>query len=555
MPFETDMPVIDTSLDEYPSRADFRQMLVDRPLPTIAPGIVDPNSMAGDEPAKQASIVLGMFNAAMARADADALADCFLAGQAYWRDILAMTYHLRTFFGPKVISQSLLKTSEFRRISEGFKLDSAAVAISVATRLKALGVDSVMVERNANVGDNWALRYDSLRFHLPTSFCDLPFMAYDDELRTPHLLSRDELAAQVRRFVAAFNLNVITSAKIRSTHFDPSSKQWQVTFDTPDGPRTVIAKHLVQATGFGSQKPYLPEVADRQLYKGISIHSVQYKNAQTLKDQGVKSVLIVGSANTAFDVLEDIHAASLTPTILARSPTCIIPLSYLCSPRALGAFDADVPAADRRSLTLPACIDAQFIHALFAHMAAQEPGRYAALEGAGFPVADSRDLGQALAIYLVERSGGHYFDIGGTEIIARREVGVVSGVEVEGYTASGVRLSDGRVVEADAVIWCTGFADRNVRDTAAEILGGQDVEVPEGMLGPREIAARLDATLGVDAEGETRGMWKRHLRMDNYWAMGGDTQKHRWHSRTLALQIKAALEGALPTAYRETPVL
>ncbi len=33
-----------------------------------------------------------------------------------------------------------------------------------------------MLERNANVGDNWALRYECMRFHVPTSACELPFL-------------------------------------------------------------------------------------------------------------------------------------------------------------------------------------------------------------------------------------------------------------------------------------------------------------------------------------------------------------------------------------------
>lgn len=49
-------------------------------------------------------------------------------------------------------------------------------AVTVAARLKALGVESVMAERNPRPGDNWASRYDCMRFHIPTSFCDLPYM-------------------------------------------------------------------------------------------------------------------------------------------------------------------------------------------------------------------------------------------------------------------------------------------------------------------------------------------------------------------------------------------
>jgi cation diffusion facilitator CzcD-associated flavoprotein CzcO len=50
-------------------------------------------------------------------------------------------------------------------------------AIALAARLKAMGVDSIMAEKNAAVGDNWALRYDAMKFHVPTSFCELPFMS------------------------------------------------------------------------------------------------------------------------------------------------------------------------------------------------------------------------------------------------------------------------------------------------------------------------------------------------------------------------------------------
>jgi len=33
-----------------------------------------------------------------------------------------------------------------------------------------------MAERNASPGDNWSMRYDSLRFHIPTTVCEMPFL-------------------------------------------------------------------------------------------------------------------------------------------------------------------------------------------------------------------------------------------------------------------------------------------------------------------------------------------------------------------------------------------
>ena len=130
-------------------------------------------------------------------------------------------------------------------------------------------------------------------------------------------------------------------------------------------------------------------------------------------------------------------------------------------------------------------------------------------------------------------------------------------VEPVEYTETGLRLSDGSTLDADAIIWCTGFANMNFRDTAPEMLGVAEAVDPHNgdVYGPAEIAARLDASWGMDAEGELRGIGKRHLRMDNFWVIGGNIQQQRCWSRPMVQQIKLALEGQLPPAYRDTPVL
>ena len=165
---------------------------------------------------------------------------------------------------------------------------ASASAVALAARLKALGVESVMAERNAQPGDNWALRYDCMRFHLPTSFCDLPYMPYDQALRDSHLLTRQELASQVRRYVETFNLNMLTSTRILSTQYDPSAQRWVITFASPAGQRMAFSKHLVLATGIGSQQMNMPQIAESHLYQGTSLHSAQYQNAKQLAEQGVK---------------------------------------------------------------------------------------------------------------------------------------------------------------------------------------------------------------------------------------------------------------------------
>ncbi|CVL00488.1 probable flavoprotein involved in K+ transport [Fusarium proliferatum] len=633
----------DNISEPYPPTASLLQLFDERPIPVLSPKIVEKISFEDVDPSDQATVVVKAFHDALRENDVQALQDCFFADQAYWKDALAFTYHLRTFYTPSVIVANLVETNEMRGPSMRWNMESAVfvaatpvlqfidvalsfrtvspaascsarivllpvesdqgklewriwilstklenldvhpedesllqtpgrnlngmteidtdvfiigggnAAAALAARLKTFGVEGIMAERNARVGDNWAKRYDYMKFHVPTSFCDMPYMSYPEELRGLHRLSKDELANHLAQYVASFNLNVITSTTIQSTVYDRSSKKWTIELQIPAGVVTVTAKQLVQATGVSSQKPYVPTIASAEVYKGINIHSSDYKNARALVEQGVKSVLIIGSANTAFDILGDCHAAGLEPTMVVRSPTYICPFEYICNDVSLGAYNFDVARGDRMFLMLPSAVEGQLARNLFRVLASKEPDRYTALRRARFPVLDSTDPKQALFSNLIERAGGHYVDVGGTDIVAQGKASVKAGVEPIAFTESDLQFSDGSSAAADAVIWCTGFADRDIRSVVAEILGGEKHTASDKkILGPREIADRLDETWGIDAEGEIRGMWKRHLRLDNYWVMGGYTQQHRWHSRTLALQIKAALEGILPPAYRDT---
>lgn len=100
---------------EYPPRFDLRKDVY-RPLPKIAPGTVDPAALSGDVPKARAQALLDTLNAALASNDAEKVAGCFYPEQAFWRDIIALTSHLRTFAMPRVIAAALLRLKSLRGI-------------------------------------------------------------------------------------------------------------------------------------------------------------------------------------------------------------------------------------------------------------------------------------------------------------------------------------------------------------------------------------------------------------------------------------------------------
>lgn len=176
---------------------------------------------------------------------------------------------------------------------------------------------------------------------------------------------------------------------------------------------------------------------------------------------------------------------------------------------------------------------------------------------------DCRDPDFNIMHVIHELLGKHYVDTGAAvKLVADKKVELKAMVEPVAYTETGLRFSDGTTVDADVILWCTGFQRRDARAVTRGMLGWRDdgstknnstTTLGPDDLGPDDIGARVDAQWDLDAEGEPRGAWKRHLRVDHFWNMTGDFAMQRFYSRMLAQQIKLSLEGTLPPAYRDSP--
>lgn len=110
---------------EYPPRVELRDIQAKYPLPQ--PGGVDPALMSGDGPSQVAISTLAALEAGLEAGDVQAVGKCFFPTQAFWRDLLALTSHIRTFAGEtSVIATSLVETTKLRGVNAGLKLSGTA---------------------------------------------------------------------------------------------------------------------------------------------------------------------------------------------------------------------------------------------------------------------------------------------------------------------------------------------------------------------------------------------------------------------------------------------
>ena len=149
-----------------------------------------------------------------------------------------------------------------------------------------------------------------------------------------------------------------------------------------------------------------------------------------------------------------------------------------------------------------------------------------ALSKAGFKLDIGPDSGGLFAKYL-QRGGGYYIDVGTSQLIADGKIAVKQGQEVTAILPHGISFADGTTLEADEIIFATGYA--NMRTQARAIFGD-------------ELADRVGDIWGWDEEGEMRAIW-RDSGHPGFWFHGGNLAMCRYYSRVLALQIKARLEG------------
>ncbi|WP_318307061.1 flavin-containing monooxygenase [Amycolatopsis solani] len=410
--------------------------------------------------------------------------------------------------------------------------------IALGARLRQLGVPHVVVDRYARPGDQWRGRYKSLCLHDPVWYDHLPYL--DFPRNWPVFAPKDKIADWLEMYTKVMEVNYWSSTTCRSASYDEEAEEWTVVLDR-DGEEVVLKpKQLVLATGM-SGKPNVPEVPGQDRFQGEQHHSSQHPGPDAYRG---KKAVIIGSNNSAFDICGALWEAGADVTMVQRSSTHIVKsdslmdlgLGDLYSERALAA-GMTTQKADLTFASLPYRIMHTFQQPVYAAIKDRDQEFYDRLEGAGFRH-DWGDDDSGLFMKYLRRGSGYYIDVGAADLVANGDVKLAHG-QVTELTENSVKLDDGTELEADLVVYATGYGSMN--GWAADLIS-------------QEVADKVGKVWGLGSdttkdpgpwEGEQRNMWKP-TRQEGLWFHGGNLHQSRHYSLYLALQLKARAEG-LPT--------
>ena len=432
--------------------------------------------------------------------------------------------HSRDFRGPNwkdLRDQALAYTDRDPAV---IVVGGGQAGLAIAAQLSALGVDTLIVDRESRIGDNWRLRYHALTLHNQTQVNHLPLMPFPKSW--PLYIPKDKLANWFEAYVEALELNFWTDTDFTGGTYDEAAGHWTVTLNRRGETITMRPRHVVMATGV-SGIPNIPDIPALKGFEGPVLHSSQYTDGD---DWTGKSAIIFGSGNSAHDIAQDLTSAGGHVTMVQRSPTLVVniepsaQLPYIIYSDGLSTEDCDLIAQ-----ATPFPIVREMHRAYTRQSEALDKDLLDGLRAKGFRLTSGID-GTGWQFLYLTRGGGYYFNVGASDMIAEGRIDLIQHNEIEAFEPGAAKLTDGRTIPADLVVLSTGYMPQEY--------------VVERLFGP-DVAGRVGAIWGFEQGGlELRNMFCRTPQPGLYF-IAGSLAQCRVYSKPLAVQIKAAELGII----------
>jgi putative flavoprotein involved in K+ transport len=426
--------------------------------------------------------------------------------------------HSRDFRGPNWLDLRGATATYADRDPAVLIVGGGQAGLSAAARLGHAGIDTLVVDRWPQVGDNWRKRYHALTLHNRTQVNHLPYMPFPSTW--PTYIPKDKLAGWFEVYVEAMEINYWAAIEFEGGRFDETAGEWSVTLRRADGTRREMhPRHIVMATGVNGI-PNLPDIPTLQAYSGRVLHSSQYDDGEVWAGT---YALVVGTGNSGHDIAQDLYSGGAHVTLVQRSPTLVVniepsaQLAYALYDEGLPLDDSDLLASSMPFSLL------RRVHKQLTETARNlDRDVLDGLQRVGFRL-DFGEDGTGWQFKFLTRGGGYYFNVGCSDLIVEGKVGLVQFSDIAEFVAEGARMRSGKTIPADLIVLATGYKGQ---EHLVRRLFGADV------------VARVGPIWGFDEGDELRNMFCR-TGQSGLWFIGGSLAQCRIYSKYLSMQIEA----------------
>ncbi|MCK1542592.1 NAD(P)-binding domain-containing protein [Bradyrhizobium sp. 147] len=395
--------------------------------------------------------------------------------------------------------------------------------LAIAARLKQLNVDTLIVDREMRIGDNWRKRYHALTLHNQVQVNHLPYMPFPPTW--PVYIPKDKLANWFEAYVEAMELNFWTGTELEGGVYDEAKGRWLVTLRRADGSkRTMHPRHVVMSTGV-SGIANMPDIAGLADFKGTLLHSSRYEDGENWTG---KRAIVIGTGNSGHDIAQDLHSSGAKVTLVQRSPTLVTNIEPSAQLAYATYNEGTLEDNDLIAASMPTPL-ARKTHVMLTEQSKElDKELLDGLRRVGFKL-DFGEAGTGWQFKYLTRGGGYYFNVGCSNLIIEGAIKLKQFTDIESFVTEGARMKDGSIIPADLIVLSTGYKPQEY--LVRKLFGDA-------------IADRVGPVWGFGDGFELRNMYTR-TKQPGLWFIAGSLAQCRINSKYLALQIKAIEEGIL----------
>jgi len=396
--------------------------------------------------------------------------------------------------------------------------------LGIAACLGVLGVDTLVVDRHERIGDAWRKRYRNLTLHNEVFVDHMPYMPFPPNY--PVYIPRDKIANWLEFYADTMELNVWTSTEFTGGSYDEASGTWTLTVRRADGSERVLRpRHVVFATGV-SAIPVMPKIPGLESFAGTVMHSAHYQDGRDWKG---KRAIVFGTGNSGHDVAHDLCNSGAITTMVQRDTTLVVSLKEAQRVYELYQEGSSVEDCDLIATASPYPVLVRGYQLTTKLTQENDRKLLEGLKARGFRLDDGTPDGTGFQMKYLRRGGGYYFNVGASDLIVEGKIGLLHYHDIERVVPQGLKMKDGRLIEADLIVASTGY--KNQQDVVRHFMGDA-------------IADRIGEVWGFNKGGELNNMWQR-TPQPGLWFVGGGLPHVRIYSKYLAQQIKACEVGLI----------
>lgn len=395
--------------------------------------------------------------------------------------------------------------------------------LAIAARLKQLQIDTLIVDRESRIGDNWRKRYHALTLHNQVQVNHMPYMPFPPSW--PTYIPKDKLANWFEAYVDAMELNFWTGTEFEGGAYDETTRRWTVTLRRADGSkRTMHPRHVVMGTGV-SGIANMPEIPTLNNFKGTLLHSSRYEDGENWTG---KRAIVIGTGNSGHDIAQDLYSSGAGVTLVQRSPTLVTNIEPSAQLAYATYNEGTLEDNDLIAASMPTQL-AKKTHVMLTEQSKElDKELLDGLRNVGFKL-DFGEAGTGWQFKYLTRGGGYYFNVGCSNLIVEGAIKLRQFSDIESFTAEGTRMKDGTTIAADLIVLSTGYKPQEY--LVRKLFGDA-------------VADRVGPVWGFGEGFELRNMYAR-TKQPGLWFIAGSLAQCRINSKYLALQIKAIEEGIL----------